>query len=216
MAPTICLIDYPIVGSDASSSSTRTRHRPCQDGFISKRQRLTLKKHFPKIAEGIHTPVSSLPTSPSICEADTPSHPMLQEANLPDDPVAPRTLSLNRRKELMDIVIRTLALVRRNYILQVRLDSLRLEANNFFHSMLNNEEKKECQKNHDKTTCDDSSNLVVLSTNKNKDKIKEQSINDFDTPGKNLSHKSPLTNRVSSTSISSTNDHINNLNSCSQ
>lgn len=98
MAPTVCLIDYPIVGSDASSPSTRTRHRPCQDGFISKRQRLTLKKHFPKIAEGIHTPVSSLPTSPSICEADTPTHPMLQEANLPDDLVTPRTLVINRRK----------------------------------------------------------------------------------------------------------------------
>ncbi|KAK0096658.1 hypothetical protein PV326_004798 [Microctonus aethiopoides] len=215
MAPTVCLIDYPIVGSDASSSSTRTRHRPCQDGFISKRQRLTLKKHFPKIAEGIHTPVSSLPTSPSICEADTPTHPMLQEANLPDDFVTPRTLVLNRRKELMDIVIRTLALVRRNYILQVRLDSLRLEANNFFHSMLNNQENKECPKNHDKTTCNDSSNLVVLSTNKKNDEINKQSINNFDIPDKTLCHESPLTNQGLSTSISSPIDNSNNLNSCS-
>ncbi|KAK9302653.1 hypothetical protein QLX08_005390 [Tetragonisca angustula] len=160
MAPTVYLSELPIIRTPTTIPCSRRRQR-ILNGAIVKQQRLEFRR-LETNASSVDNATLTPPQSP-FWEPESPNDscaPIIVSSSAPN--VSARVpadiqehwkVFLARRKGLLDIVIRTMALVRRNNILQKKVNALRAETRDFFHSVLNNPENKCIQQRLDAIDC---------------------------------------------------------------
>ncbi|KAM0728991.1 hypothetical protein ACS0PU_004345 [Formica fusca] len=146
MAPTICVAEFPMVGTTVNTYIHRRRRS--QNGInTAKRQKFSLEQMILQIGTIIETSLTSRENYLRRLEYMN----MIPNCSIPDKSTKHPTNTneyykklVTPRKDLLNIIIRTIILVKRNRILQRRLNALRAETRRFLRSVLNNPENQ-CQ-----------------------------------------------------------------------
>ncbi|XP_050454787.1 LOW QUALITY PROTEIN: uncharacterized protein LOC126853234 [Cataglyphis hispanica] len=146
MAPTICVAEFPMVGTTVNTYVHRRRRS--QNGIsTAKRQTFSLEQMILHIGTIIETSL----TSGEKCSQKLEYTNMIPNCSIPDKSTKHSTNTneccrklVTSKKDLLNIIIRTIILVQRNRILQRRLNVLRAETRRFLRSVLNNPENQ-CQ-----------------------------------------------------------------------